>query len=85
MLDLAPYPNVCFFRQFIDATLSSIYHSYTGHLQKLTDLKMRATFPREFTMTVFTLIHVLPTRSNVPDNCLITSVRRSNSGRQHNQ
>ena len=59
MLDLAPRPDACFFRQFIDATLSSIYDSYTGRLQKLTDFTMRAALPREFTMTVSTLIHVL--------------------------
>ena len=59
MLDLAPRQDACFFRQFIDATLSSIYDSYTGRLQKLTDINTRSALPREFTMTVSTLIHVL--------------------------
>ena len=61
MLDLAPRPDACFFRQYVDGTLSSIYDSYTGHLHKITsdNATIKADLPREFTMTVSTLIHVL--------------------------
>ena len=63
VLDLAPRPrpDACFFRQFVDAILSSIYDSYTGRLHNLTsdNMALKALLPREFTMTVSTLVHVL--------------------------
>jgi hypothetical protein len=61
ILDLAPRPDACFFRQFVDCMLLSIYDSYTGRLHKVTQgsTTIKADLPREFTMTVSTLLHVL--------------------------